>query len=263
MKLKFLGVNGALVTGPHNSNSNMMLTASSGAIMLLDFGRTAPDVYCHEWKKDLKDIDALWISHLHNDHIGGLELLAFSRMFMPRKDHDGNPIKPKLYAVPEVMGDLWEKSLRGGLESIEGRIVHLTDYFDCRPVERNTSFVWEGYTFQPVQTIHVVDGFCYKHSYGLIITSPGGRKTFITTDTQFAPDQLAGFIKAADVVFHDCETGQFESHVHAHYNKLCTLDPESKAKIWLYHHAPDAPTTRDAIKDGFMGFVTKGQEFEL
>jgi hypothetical protein len=65
----------------------------------------------------------------------------------------------------------------------------------------------------------------------------------------------------ADVVFHDCETYPFKSGVHAHYDDLVTLPKEQKAKMWLYHYGPDPK--QNANKDGFCGFVQKGQTFEV
>ena len=237
----------------------MIVTSESGKILMIDCGMTAPYIFRDEFKLNYQDIDALWISHLHADHIGGLEWLAFMRYFVPKKDESGKPIKPKLFMIPALMQELWESSLRGGLESVEGKIMNLTDYFECITVNENSSFVWENYRFTPVQTIHVMSGYVFKHSYGLLIDGPT-KKTFITTDTQFAPYQLRAFYIQADQIFHDCETLPFKSHVHAHYDDLNTLDKDIKAKMRLYHYQTVRETWE---KDGFAGFVTKGQEFEL
>lgn len=279
MKLKFLGVGGAFAP-ISKGNSNMVLTADSGKRMLIDFGCTAPYIYRDELGWDYREIDAVWISHLHSDHIGGLEQLAFARYFMPKKDENGVVVKMKLFMVPELMKELWETSLKGGLESVEGKVMNLTDYFECILVPANSEFVWEKCIFQPVQTIHVMSGYQFKNSYGLIITNPWksqwehnattgestpavnpleGYRTFITTDTQFAPNQLRHFYNKANQVFHDCETLPFKSNVHAHYDDLNTLPKEVKAKMWLYHYAEK----RDSAADGFAGFVEKGQEFEV
>lgn len=260
MKLKFLGVGSAfapLTLG----QSNMLLTSDSGKIMMVDCGMTAPYLFRDELKLNINDIDAVWISHLHADHIGGLEWLAFMRYFVPKKDKDGATIKPKLYMMKDLMEELWETSLKGGLESIEGKIMNLTDYFECIPLMGNESFNWEGHKFQPVQTIHVMSGYMFKHSYGLYIESEkGATRTFITTDTQFAPYQLRNFYMNADLIFHDCETLPFKSHVHAHYEDLKTLPADTKAKMYLYHYQGVKETWKE---DGFAGFVTKGQEFDI
>lgn len=261
MKLKFLGV-GSAFAPLSSGQSNMEFISDSGQIMLLDCGMTAPYVFRDEFKHNIQDISAIWISHLHADHIGGMEWLSFMRYFVPKRDDDGKVIKPKLYMIPALMEELWETSLKGGLQSIEGRLMNLTDYFECIPVNENQEFKWEEYFFQPVQTIHVMSGYIFKHSYGLMVTSPTGVKTFITTDTQFAPYQLREFYKQANLIFHDCETLPlpFKSHVHAHYEDLKTLDVPFKNKMWLYHYQKPIDTVK---QDGFLGFAEKGQEFEI
>lgn len=259
MKIKFLGVGGAFAPIT-KGNSNMLLTENNKNF-LVDCGTTAQYIIRDEWKMSHSDIDTVWVSHLHADHIGGLEWMALMSYFVPKKDSDGLTIKPKMFAMREIMQELWESSLKGGLETIEGKLMNLTDYFTCCPIMPNNSFEWEKYIFYPVQTIHIMSGYIFRHSYGLMITNPyTKKKTFITTDTQFAPYQLHTFYQQADIIFHDCETTPFKSHVHAHYQDLVTLPEEIKKKMWLYHYAAKIDTVE---KDGFLGFVDKNQEFEI
>lgn len=228
---------------------------------MVDCGSSAQFIFRDEFKLNFQDIDAVWISHLHADHIGSMEWLAFARYFMPKKDFEGNIVKAKLFMIPSLMEELWDTSLKGGLQCLEGKVMHLTDYFHCIPVQENGTFVWEGYQFTPVQTIHVMSGYVFKHSYGLLIKNPTtGKVTFITTDTQFSPYQLRAFYNQSDVIFHDTETLPFKSHVHAHYDDLKTLDEATRKKMWLYHYQVLKDT---AIEDGFAGFVQKGQEFDI
>jgi len=225
----------------------------------------------------LDTIDGVYISHLHADHIGGLEWLAFMTYFSPKVDwsipgaelfHKDVPFnwRPKLWANEDLMRRLWECSLRGGLESIEGKQMTLTDYFDCVPLKANEEFTWEGINLQPVQTVHVMSGYSIVHSYGLMMTAP--RKyaddpphptIFYTGDTQFCPNQIQHFYDKADVIFQDCETAPFKSRVHAHYSDLLTLSEETREKMWLMHYQPNPK--QDAEADGFSGFVQKGQVF--
>lgn len=272
MRILFLGRGGAFAP-IHIGNSNMMFTSDTGKIMLLDFGMTAPYIFRDEMKLDFKDIDAVYISHLHADHIGGLELLAFSRYFMPKKDDQGGMIRPKLYTIKNLMKELWEESLKGGLESMQGKVMNLTDYFDCKPISENRGFTWEGYYFLPVQTVHVRSGYIIKHSYGLAVrkinTTNGGATSklvrndhydaYITSDTQFDCG-LIEYYKKAKIIFHDCETTPFKSHVHPNYADLKTLPDDCKKKMWLYHYGNKVESFRD---DGFAGFVEKGQEFDI
>lgn len=162
--------------------------------------------------------------------------------------------------IPNLMESLWETTLKGGLQSIEGKVLNLTDYFNCISVTENSRFIWENIEFIPIQTIHVLSGYMFKHSYGLLITSESGYKIFVTTDTQFAPYQLHEFYRQSDVIFNDCETTSFKSHVHANYSDLNTLDKDIKNKMWLYHYGNKIDTVHS---DGFVGFVEKNQDFDF
>jgi ribonuclease BN (tRNA processing enzyme) len=275
MKIIFAGCGSAFTTEEYYQ-SNAIVQAPSGKRLLIDCGS---DIRFSLGKLGLsaKDIDAVYVSHLHADHIGGMEYMAFVRYFTKKPDEP----RPLLFCVPELMKDLWETSLRGGLESIETKVMNITDYFECQPVPINSSFIWEDILFTPVQTVHIMSGYKITNSYGLMIkhcqpnvtpirskvvsfeenVKTTGRMAFFTTDTQFCPNQITKFYDMADVIFHDCETAPYFSKVHAHYNDLKTLDVRHKRKMWLYHYQPSPP--QDPKADGFLGFVTRGQEFEI
>jgi hypothetical protein len=109
-----------------------------------------------------------------------------------------------------------------------------------------------------------MDGYEIVPSYGLIMrvhSSPSVGEVLLTTDTQFAPNQINDFYKRASVIFQDCETSPYKSGVHAHYSELVTLPVDTKKKMWLYHYQ-DGPLP-DAKADGFAGFVKQGQIFEF
>ncbi len=257
MKIKFIGVGSAFTTQEYYQ-SNMLITARSGKKLLLDCGSDArfslgeQQIYAHNVGQH---IDAVYISHLHADHIGSMEWLAFSAFFkQPHK-------KPTLFMEEELMHNLWEHSLKGGLECIEGKIMQLTDYFDCHPQSKDGTFTWENIQATLVKMQHVAGGYKNHHSYGLLLKENLGASVFISTDTQFMPDLIEKMAQKADVIFHDCETTPFNTPVHAHYKELCTLDPTLKQKIWLYHYQPQPE--QNPVADGFKGFVVKGQEFEF
>lgn len=253
-KLTFLGAGSAFTTEPGNFQSNMLLeTVTSKRKFLIDCGT---DIRFSLGAKGLscKDITDIYVSHLHADHIGGLEYMAFGTHFIPQHK------KPKLIISKHFKAPLWDNSLKGGLDSLEGEIADLDTYFDVEAVGNKGKFEWEGIAFQLIQVVHIYTGFAFSYSFGLMFRS-GGKTVFITTDTQFAPEQMKKFYSMADIIFHDCETAQFKSGVHAHYSQLKELPTDVKAKMWLYHYQPGPRP--DAVADGFLGFVKAGQEFDL
>lgn len=264
MKLTFIGVGSAFSLKNYHSNMLLESTRVAGVTgvteslterMLIDCGGTA-QMALHELGFNAFDIDDLYISHQHADHIGGMEWLCFSRYFGQNRK-----CLPDLYLNEKLAASLWNDSLRGGMRSHQGVVLELDSFFTrVHRVGRNKSFNWGGANFTPVQTVHVMDGYEIVPSYGLLINTDKG-EAFLTTDTQFCPRQIEDFYQRAWIIFQDCEAAPYKSGVHAHYSDLKTLPPEIKGKMWLYHY-PDYELP-DAKADGFAGFITKGQSFEI
>jgi hypothetical protein len=184
--------------------------------------------------------------------VGGLEWLAFSTFFDP------HCAKPNLYISDTLIEDLWKRVLIDGLSTIPARIANLDTYFNVHAIKKNGSFEWMSTQFQLIQTIHAMHGFSLVPSFGLLFRA-NDTTVFITTDTQFCAQQIIQFYKQSDLIFQDCELATIKSGVHANYEELVTLDDAIKAKMWLYHY--DGLDLPDAKKDGFCGFVKKGQIF--
>lgn len=253
MKLIFLGSGSAFTLSDDNFQSNMLFVNEDNDKLLLDCGS---DIRWSLKKLGFtyKDIPSIYISHLHADHTGGLEWLAFTRKFDPETK------KPNLYISQHLAHDLWNGVLSGGLSSIETVDADLATYFTVKPIADNGYFIWSNIEFRLVQTVHFMSGFKICPSYGLLFTV-NELNVFITTDTQFSPHQLTDFYNMADLIFQDCETTPNKSNVHAHYDELVTLDPKIKKKMWLYHY--NQGELPDAKKAGFRGFVKRGQTFDF
>jgi ribonuclease BN (tRNA processing enzyme) len=205
------------------------------------------------------DIDSVYLSHAHQDHIGGLEYLAFTTYFDPRCK------KPNLYCERNLIHSIWNYSLKGGLEGLEGVDATIDTYFNATPVEKNSSFTWEGIKFDIVQSIHVSAKYCVVDSFGLMFTY-NGKRIYISTDVQFAPEtSMKAYYKEADLIIHDCETAPYQSGVHAHYNMLKTLPDNIKSKMILCHYQDNVIDAFDewnnkAKSDGFIAFAEKGKD---
>lgn len=256
MKIKFLGV-GSAFTNEHYYQSNMLLTARSGKRMLIDCGgdiRFALRECGFRFRYFGREIDAIYISHLHADHIGGLEGVAFNTRFDKRR------AKCRLFIARSLAQDLWENCLKGGLGCIEGVEANLDSYFACCPIEDEGAFHWEGIDFSLVEMLHTGKQCKNGYSFGLIIKDKDS-KVFISTDARFQPRLLNEIAERVDLIFHDCETMRPPSSMHAHYDELCTIPLGLKRKMWLYHYQPDP--IRVPEEEGFRGFVQKGQEFDF
>lgn len=254
VKLTFLGSGSAFTLGFDNYHSNMILEKNHKHF-LIDCGSDARFAL-FELGLSHRDIDSVYVSHLHADHVGGLEWLAFASKF-----NSTAGTKINLFLSETISDAIWDNVLSGGLSSLEESDISLSTYFNVHPIkESDRTFTWEGVQFQLIQSIHCMTGSKPMPSFGLIFKN-SETKVLISGDTRFRPDVMMKFYHEADLIFHDCETSKCPSGVHSPYKDLCTLPPEIKRKMWLYHYNPgDLP---DAIADGFKGFVKKGQSFEF
>ncbi len=256
MKLKFIGVGGAFTEKYFQSN---MVLEIGGERMLIDCGSDCRHAM-REAGLRLRDLQAVYISHLHADHAGGMEWTSLATYFDPVfAEAAGGRRKLALYLRSSLRAELWRMLASGCcIPDVKAK---LTTFYDVRSCQKNKPFDFAGVSFRTVQTVHYVNDTEIVPSYGLFWTTASGTKVFLTTDTQFAPHSIRAFYKSADIIFHDCETSPFTTGVHARYEDLKTLPAEWRSRMWLYHYW-DGPLP-DAQADGFAGFVKQGQEFDL
>lgn len=253
MKLLFLGTGSAFTVGANNFQSNMLLTADSGKQLLIDCGS---DIRwsLHEQGLSYRDIDKIYISHLHADHVGGMEFMGFSSKYDPQCD------LPGLFLSRDLTDDLWERTLSGGMRMLEGDLATLESFFEVHEIGQSREFYWEGIRFKLVRTFHVNSGFGLMPSYGLFF-EVNKQRIFLTTDCQLRLEYLSEYYERADVIFQDCETARRPTPVHAHYNQLKQLPKSLKQKMWLYGFNPGP--LPDANQDDFHGFIFKGDRFNF
>lgn len=254
MRLRFLGTGSAFTEDPDNFQSNMFVhgPGANGGLLIdagADVRRSMAAVGLGH-----RDVATVYISHLHNDHIGGMEWLGFRSFFDP------DAPKPRLIVAEEITDELWNNCLKGGMGDLDDGPARLDTYFDVTTFRDGECFAWGDVEMTPVRVTHFVTAGRSSPSFGLMMRS-SERTSFLTTDARFDPDALAPYYGSADVIFQDCETVPVPTDVHAHFSQLSTLQREIRAKMWLYHYNDGA--LPDAKASGFLGYVAPGQEFEL
>lgn len=187
MQLLFLGSGSAFTVGDDNYHCNIVVTKTQFSDprckrLLLDCGSDIR-FSLHDAGIVPCQISDIYISHLHSDHIGGLEFIGFNTLFNP------NCIRPGLYGSQEVLEELWERSLAGGMWAIQGKTTTLETFFQVHAIGDDRCFIWDDMVFELVPVPHVNYGEGIMPTYGLLFRL-GQTTIFYTTDTQFAPDQL-------------------------------------------------------------------------
>lgn len=256
MKIIFLGVGGALSIG-YNSN---MLIEQNDSVMLFDCGEDVMHSLRAAGRKP-EELTAVYISHLHFDHCGGLSWLGYYSYFIMKR-------RLVLYIHESMVSDLWGM-LRPAMEKLDGQEMKTLDnYFVIIPFKNNQELRLNEFIFKPNKQLHVETHCGNMYSYGVVVTPwghPNDSQIFISSDTKDLQIPICPF---NNTLFSDCDVMNL-SGIHPNYDILKKLQPHIKEKMWLYHYTDlndydgkygEMP---DAEADGFAGFVKEGQVFEI
>lgn len=291
LTLTFLGVGSAFAK--RNLHSNALVEAWTRGpqaqtkpddTLLIDFGGTGPTaLYQLKQKSGFTYLDRdgdinypalrrLFITHLHADHIAGLEELASRNMHHFIDPHTRRGFRPKITSSPKVLDSLWQHSLGGGLSALPNHVATLADYFDVAAVHPRgqgspDSFrLLDRYEFAPVPTDHIriFAPFDWP-SFGLLITDrSSGDSVLYSGDTRFNRDWSEGLMRPAKLIFHDVQLTDADDCVHALLSELRILPETIRSKMWLYHYGDQWDDPAYAfVADDFAGFVQPQTRYTL
>ena len=290
LTLTFLGVGSAFAK--RNFHSNVLIEAWSRGpgdqkapddTLLIDFGSTGP-IALHQLKQQpgfeyldhnglirYPAIRRIFITHQHADHIGGLEELALMNTFSYSDRETGKPFKPQIISSISILVNLWDHSLKGGLNTMPGRFALLQDYFFILTLVpsqqgRDRFMLMRRYRFSIFRTDHVQIERKYDWpSYGLFIEDThSGESVFFSGDTRFDYAAYARMMEVSKICFHDVQLTPQPEPIHAMISEMHTLPDDIKKRTWLYHYGDNWDAGPfDFVNDDFAGFARPQERMTL
>jgi ribonuclease BN (tRNA processing enzyme) len=171
----------------------------------------------------LTEIDHLLLTHVHGDHMNGLEGVAFFKHFAEGK-------RLALATSPDVRANMWDERLKASMGVLwDGqRFVTKTfeDYFEHQTLSWTDENCIGPFRIRTRRTRHHVP------TTALLIEA-AGRVLGYSADTAFDPE-LIEFLAPANLIIHETNHGP----AHTPYASLAALPAELRARMRLIHY-PD------------------------
>ena len=188
MKLTILGP-GTSVPHPTRASSSHWLETRNGSL-LLDISADAPHRMAQE-RLDWPNLDAIWISHFHLDHMGGLVPFLFGVKWAPQTQGRTKPLRifgPNgVHRIIDAMNDSNNYGLLEQPFAVEVVEVGPDADFEIIP----------GLAANTFSTPHT------EESLALRLTDENSKLFVYTSDTGFSED-LIPFAKNIDLLLMEC-----------------------------------------------------------
>src|SRR2546423_387900 len=255
MKLVVLG-SGTSVPHPQRASTAHWLETETGSL-LLDASAAAVHRMAEEnlaWM----DLDAIWISHFHLDHMGGVMPYLFGTKWAPQTQERKKPLK--------IYGGYGLKKLLRAFDEA-GRYKLFQQQFPiniCEVAPRAEFEILPGLKAKTISTPHT------RESLALRLTDSDGATLVYTSDTGYV-DALGAFAEGANLFLMECSFRQ-NKPVEAHLELADAIRLAQRARarrVLLSHLYPewDGFDIREQAKkfwpDGDVDGAVDGMRLEI
>lgn len=239
LALRFLGVGNAQAVTL--GSAAVVLERDGQPLLLIDCGQEAFSAYLERYAALPS---ALFITHAHFDHIGGLERLFYRAWF-----DESARSRVKLYAAADLVPVLQHRIAGYPSPLAEGG-VNFWDAFQLVPVDRG--FWHQGHWFDVFPVRHHLP----RTAFGIAL-----RGSFLFSgDTRPIPEIVAHYADGAERIAHDC--GVQGNPSHTGLDDLLREYPQStRDRMIIYHYASQAD--RDVFERNGLCVASAGEAFAL
>ncbi|GAB1158211.1 MBL fold metallo-hydrolase [Paenibacillus illinoisensis] len=246
MKITFLGTGDMFsVEQYHNS----MLAEFGGTHLIIDF----PESNAKALKEvgfPMTDIHNVFITHLHEDHINGVQMLGYYSQIVGDR-------KPRLFIHEQLVEPLWSILSPGMRYTTDGERT-MSDYYDIVPLPDGGTFELGGVTFETFRTQHVP---------GMVSNGIAAKPYFYySADSTLDQERVEQAAADVQLIFHECHMHDLVIKSHTSLKDLEQLPAEVRQKTVLMHYHDeyaDASTRERFNREHDLRMVGTLESFEL
>jgi len=268
MEVKALGTGGAFngLSGESRGNTCFVLSADNKKY-LVDVPKDL-FAYLRQANEDVRKIDGVFLTHIHDDHVGDLGSLLFEKYFVENSKTNLYTSKVIYESLERKFQDshcpIFDKTNPKNLQH-----VNLEDYINFVEINPDKPYDADGLKVEARLNWHPV------YTLGLRFTS-NGRTLGYSGDTKygarFVDDlfaegkidtrqrvDLQGFLWDADLIIHEVTLGLPEN-IHTNLDELKLLPEQVQRKILLVH---SDDITAAHVADTGMRVMEKFKLYEI